>query len=241
MGQRVPAHMLNRATLLEKAVPPMIRDSLRLADLERGGWRVRNRSLRESGVPVASTQGFRSIPSWMPQDPMDVNATQVAAAADTVLWNAALWSAIPANGVGGADVYKVTAAGVTTTAVTAGQTLIVNPRFGTAVGGTLLGASRTTPIAAIVQTNVPWFLEMWVHFRTRGASGTAVCWGHMMSPTILGPAGSAINPATLTFGTQATTATAVDTTAAAGLIVSVTPSLSTQTFTTLAVIPELLN
>lgn len=172
-----------------------------------------------------------------------VNQTQVAAAADTILWNpAGLASntAIPANSISPGQVFKITAWGVTTTAVTGSQTVIFNPRFGTTVSGTSLGVSRTALVNAAVKTNVPWFLEMYVHFRTIGASGTATCSGTVDAETIIGTA-AGTNQSTVTFGTSATTATTVDTTVAAGLLVSVTPSLATQTFTTLTVLMETSN
>lgn len=236
---RVPASMLRQGVLLEREGR---RDDIdRLVELERAGWRTRLHGIRDSGVPTASAQGFRSIPSWMPQDPADVNQTTVAAAADTILWNAPVWTPLPANSVSSGDAYKITCWGVTTTAVTASQTLIITPRFGTAVGGTSLGVSRTASIVAAVKTNVPFLLEMWVHFRTRGAAGTATCFGRFESETITNATSGTVVGNTLTFGTSATTATTVDTTAAAGLVASVNASLATQTFTAMCVIPELLN
>lgn len=172
-----------------------------------------------------------------------VNQTATSTATDTILWNpAGLASntAIAANSVAPGQVFKITAWGVTTTAVTGSQTVIFNPRFGTTTSGTSLGVSRTALVNAAVKTNVPWFLEMYVHFRTIGASGTATCSGSVDAETIIGTA-AGTNQSTVTFGTQATTPTTVDTTVASGLLVSVTPSLSTQTFQTLAVIMETSN
>lgn len=169
--------------------------------------------------------------------------TATSTNSDTILWNpAGLASntAIPANTISPGQVFKVTAWGITTTAVTGSQTVIFNPRFGTTTSGTSLGVSRTALVNAAVKTNVPWFLEMVVHFRTIGASGTAVCGGTIDSETIIGTA-AGTNQSTVTFGTQATTATTVDTTVASGLVVSVTPSLSTQTFQTHTVIMETSN
>lgn len=182
-------------------------------------------------------QGFRSLQG---PEPPTANQTTVAAAADTVLWDAANLTPIPANTIIAGQVFKVTAWGVTTTAVTAGQTVTVNPRFGTAVGGTLLGASAAMPVHAVVATNIPWQLEMWVHFRTIGASGLATCGGFMTARSIIGTAATT-NSAPANFGTGSTTATTVNTTAASGLVVSVAPSLSTQTYTTLGVVLESLN
>lgn len=182
-------------------------------------------------------QGFRSLQG---PEPPTVNQTTVAAAADTVLWDAANLTPLPANTIIAGQVFKVTAWGVTTTAVTGSQTLIVNPRFGTAVGGTLLGASATMPIHAVVATNINWFLEMYVHFRTIGSGGLATCSGFMAARSIIGTAATT-NSSVANFGTTSTTATTVNTTAASGLVVSVFPSLATQTFTTLGVAMESLN
>lgn len=182
-------------------------------------------------------QGFRSLQG---PEPPTANQTTVAAAADTILWDAANLTPIPANTIIAGQVFVVTAWGVTTTAVTGGQTLVVTPRFGTAVGGTSLGATASMPIHAVVATNIPWHLQMFVHFRTIGASGLATCGGSMRARSIIGTAATT-NSSDAVFGTGSTTATTVNTTAASGLVVSVTPSLSTQTYTTLGVVLESLN
>lgn len=183
-------------------------------------------------------QYFRSFVGEAPV----VTQTQIAAAADTILWNpAGLASntAIAANTIAAGQTFHVNAWGTTTTANTAGQTLIATPRFGTAIGGTSLGASLTAPVHAVVATRA-WFLEMWVTFRKIGASGEAVCGGFINTNTVVGTAATT-NYAPLTFGLASTTATAVDTTAAAGLLVSLTPSLNTQTFNCMEVVMETSN
>lgn len=218
-----------------------LREMRELAALLAPEWPMMHMRLMDSGVPTADRQGFRTMQPY-PEPPVANQAT-VAAAADTALWLPATTApnmALAANTVRPGQVFKVTAWGVTTTAVTGSQTLIVNPRFGTTTSGTLLGASRTSPVQAAVNTNVAWNLEMWVYFRTIGAAGTCVCTGKFDSYTAVGTAATT-NASTITFGTNATTPITVDTTVAAGLLVSVFPSLATQTFTTMCVFMETLN
>ena len=220
---------------------PPIEDLDELVALERARWPAMHTELMDSGVPVADRQGFRTMQPF--PDPPVANQAAVGAAADTALWlpsTTAPNMALAANAVRQGQVFKVTAWGVTTTAVTGAQTLIVNPRFGTSTAGALLGASRTAPVQAAVNTNVPWFLQMWVQFRTVGTAGTCVCGGTFDSYTAVGTAATT-NASTITFGTSVTTPITVDTTVAAGLLVSVFPSLATQTFQTMAVFMETLN
>lgn len=222
-----------QATLLEGG-PSLgfLEEAVELAAIERKRWTKINRSLRD--VPVAGRQGWRE--QAFQKEPPVVNQTTIAAAADTILWDPAGLApntAIPANSIYAGQIFVITAFGVTTTAVTAGQTLIANPRFGTTNAGVSLGVSRTAPINAAVKTNVDFFLEMWVHFRSIGplaSGGTAMCGGMMTAETIIGTAATT-NVAPLQFGGGATTAIAVNTTAASGLLVSLFPSLATQTFT----------
>lgn len=182
-------------------------------------------------------QGFRSLQG---PEPPTANQTTVAAAADTVLWDAANLTPIPANSVIAGQVFKVTAWGVTTTAITAGQSVVYTPRFGTAVGGTSLGPTVGWLTHAVVATNIPWHLQMYVHFRTIGATGTATCNGFVATRSLVGTAATT-NSGPAVFGTSSTTATTVNTTTASGLVVSVSPNLATQTFTCLGVVLESLN
>lgn len=213
-----------------------------LVDIERHNWKRHYRGLLESGVPLAGGQGFR-CPFPNNQEPPIVNSTQVAAAADTILWDPAgiaSMASIPANSLKADDVLKITAWGINTTAVTAGQTATFTPRFGTTVSGTSLGASRAQPVNAAVQTNQPWYLEMWLHVRLVGAAGTATCGGQISAQSLIGTAATT-NSAPVTFGTSSATATTINTTTASGLLVSVNASLNTNTWTTLGVVMESLN
>jgi hypothetical protein len=159
----------------------------------------------------------------------------------TALWDAANVTPLPANSVKAGQIYKVTAFGVATTAVTAGQTATFTPIFGTTTGGTNLGASIAGPLEAKVFTNTPWIAQMFVFFRTVGASGTAVCSGNIEALPFVGVAAGTVEGGTYTFGTASTTATTVNTTTASGLLLAVTPSLATQSYTTLGVMMESLN
>lgn len=173
-------------------------------------------------------------------EPPVVNQTTVAAAADTVLWDAATNTPLAANQVRTGQLFKVSAWGVMSTPAT-GQTVTINPRFGTAVGGTLLGASPAAPTVAAALTNTPWFLEMWAHFRTVGAAGLVTCCGLMTSQAFVGVAAGTGRGESVNFGTASATATTVNTTVAAGLVVSVAANIATVTFTCMGVAMEARN
>jgi hypothetical protein len=214
-----------------------------LADIERYNWKAMRREIRDSGVPVMSAQGWRQLYPNRAEPPLE-NQTEVAAAeTDTILWDPAgkaRQTAIPANYLEGDNLIKITAGGVNTTAVTAAQTAIFTPRFGTTASGTGLGVSRTNPVVAEVLTNVQWRLEMVVHFRKIGTGGEAVCVGEVTCRSLIGTAATT-NNCPVNFGTAAGTATAVDTTVAAGLLVSIKTNLSTNKWTTMLVYMESLN
>jgi hypothetical protein len=172
-----------------------------------------------------------------------VTQTQIAAAAETILWNpAGLASntAIAANAIAAGQTFKLTAWGTSTTAVTGSQTLIMKARFGTTASGTLLGAASPTQAVNAVARTDPWFLEMWVTFRKIGTAGEAICIARLDDPKVVGTAATT-NSSMLTCGNTTTTATAVDTTVAAGLLITLQPSLSTYTFNCLEVIMETVN
>lgn len=213
-----------------------------LKKLEQRDWNGKMRSIRRSGVPVATSQGFRSLVG--PEPPLANQTAISGVTVETALWDAANLTPLQASTYGGVQadqVYKATAWGVATTAVTGSQTLTITPRFGTTTGGTALGASIAAPLEAKVFTNTMWGLEAWIHFRTVGSSGTATCYGRMSMLCFVGVAAGTAEGATVPFGTGSTTATTVNTTAASGLFIGLTPSLSTQSYTTLGVVWESLN
>jgi hypothetical protein len=188
------------------------------------------------------SQGFRSLVG--PEPPLANQTTVTGGTTITALWDAANLTSLPASTYGGltADsVFKVTAWGVMTTAVTAAQTATFTPIFGTVVGGTSLGASVAAPLEAKVFTNTPWKAEMIVHFRSVGAAGTATCIGQFEALPLVGVAGGTAEGGTVPFGTASTSATTVNTTAAQGLLLAVTPSLATQSYTCMGVVFESIN
>jgi hypothetical protein len=185
-----------------------------------------------------SRQTFRTTPL----DPPVANQTTVTGGTTiAALWDAANLTPLPANSVLAGQVFKLTAWGVMTTAVTASQTVTITPIFGTTTGGTVLGASAAAPLEAKVFTNTQWIAQMYVHFRTIGAAGTVTCTGNLEGLPFVGVAAGTAEGGTVPFGTAATTPTTVNTTNAAGLLLAVTPSLATQSYTTLAVVLEALN
>lgn len=232
----IPASFKRGATLLGEA-PPVPQEIMELAARERSEWQRITRGLKD-GTLLASRQYFRELLA----DPPVANQTTVTGVtAITALWDAANLTPLPAGSIRAGQVFKVTAFGVMTTAVTAAQTVTFTPVFGTVVGGTSLGASVAGPIEAKVFSNTQWIAQMYVHFRTIGASGTAVCTGNIEALPFVGVAAGTAEGGTIPFGTASTTATAVNTTVASGLLLAVTPSLATQSYTTLAVTMESLN
>lgn len=188
------------------------------------------------------TQGFRSLVG--PEPPLANQTAITGVTVETALWDAANLTPLQASTYGGLQAdqaFKVTAWGIQTQAVTGSQTLTITPRFGTTTGGTSLGASAAAPLQAAVFTNTNWLLEMFVHFRTVGSSGTATCIGVMTMLPFVGVAAGTATGTAVTFGTGSATATTVNTTAAQGLFIGLTPSLSTQSYTCLGVAFESLN
>lgn len=206
-------------------------------------WKSRYRGLVESGIPQAHSQGFRGIP-LVPGGPKvgrDNETTVTGVTVITALWNAANRTPIPANWIDGGEIFEIFAYGVMTTAVTGAQTVTFTPIFGTTTGGTSLGASIAAPLEAKVFTNTQWNARMVVHFRQGGSGGLATCSGTFEALPLVGVAAGTAEGGTVPFGTASTTPTTVDTTAAAGLLLCVTPSLATQSYTALGVVPESLN
>lgn len=181
-----------------------------------------------------------------PEPPVANQTTVTGGTTIALLWDTPNLSPVPASNVAGSPlvantVYSVKAWGVATIAATAAQTATFTPIFGTTTGGTSLGASIAAPISATALTNVPWMAEMLVHFRSTGASGTATCGGTITGSPFVGVAAGTTQGTVVNFGTASTTATTVNTTAAQGLALAITPSLATQSWTCLGVVAESLN
>lgn len=239
-----PASVTRGAVLLGRTPDERILDDVeQLKWMEARGWKSGLRDLREARIPEAANQGFRSIP-LVPggPNPPTVNQTTVTGGTTiALLWDAPNITPIAANYCRGGEVFKVTAWGVQTQAVTAVQTATFTPIWGTTTGGTSLGASVAAPLEAKVFTNTPWVMALWVHIRQAGSSGLATANGFIEALPFVGIAGGTVEGGTVPFGTASTTATTINTTVASGLLVAITPSLATQSWTTLSVVPESLN
>lgn len=175
-------------------------------------------------------------------DPPIANQTAVTGGtAITALWDAANLTPIPAGSVYAGQMFRVTAFGLVTTAVTGSQTATLTPIWGTTTGGTSLGASVAAPMEAKVFTNTQWIAQMYVLIRSIGATGTAVCSGNMEALPFVGVAAGTVEGGTVPFGTASTTPTTINTTTASGLLLALTPSLATQSWTCLGVSMQSLN
>jgi hypothetical protein len=227
-----PESFTRQAVLLDReASPRRLEDARELAALLRPTWQEMSHEIEG---PIASRQYFCETLI----DPPIASQTQVAAAADTVLWDAANLTPLAANQVRAGQAYKVTAWGVMTTPSTASQTAIWTPRFGTTTGGTSLGSSATWPVGPAVLTAIPWFAQMFVLCRTTGSSGTMVCGGLVSCQAYTGVAAATTWGHGVPIGGAGAT---INTTVASGLVLSVTPSHSTQTYTCQGVVMEALN
>jgi hypothetical protein len=224
------------AVLLDR--PPQVpAEIIELAARERSEWQRITQGLKD-GTLLASRQYFREVLV----DPPVANQTDVTGGTSiTALWDAANLTPIAGGSIRAGQMFKVTAFGIQTQAITGSQTATFTPIFGTATGGTSLGASVAAPLEAKVFTNTNWFAQMFVHFRTVGASGTAVCAGNIEALPFVGVAAGTAEGGSVPFGTGSATPTTVNTTIASGLLLAVTPSLATQHWQTLAVVMESLN
>lgn len=143
------------------------------------------------------------------------------------LWPAASFTPIFANDPKAGKIYCVRAGGIITMSVNT-CSLLITPKYGT--GGVTLGAGPAQILPAM--TNIPWFLQADLVFRTIGAAGTnstAVLSGVMNIQGTLATAGAGAN---VVFGSTASVS--VDATINANIEINTTlggttgsPSLQT--------------
>lgn len=137
--------------------------------------------------------------------PLSANAATTA----VDMWTGATYTPVFAQDAKAGKIYIVEAGGFVSTG--ASGTLTISPFWGTS-SGVALGASgaQTTVINL---TNVPWFLKFILVIRTVGATGgnngSCTCTGTWESSGATGTAGSSMG---ITFGSNSTTSTAIDTT-----------------------------
>jgi hypothetical protein len=89
------------------------------------------------------------------------------------LWIGAQFSPIFANDPKAGKIYTVKAGGIMSTG--ASGTLILIPQYGV-LGGTTMGTSQTVTVP-INMSNVAWWLEFHVVFRTIGSGANSTCIG----------------------------------------------------------------
>jgi len=83
------------------------------------------------------------------------------------MWPGVVWTPIFANDPKAGKIYCVRAGGIITMSVNT-CTMIITPKYGT--GGVALGAGPAQLLP--VMSNIPWYLQAELVFRTIGAAGT---------------------------------------------------------------------
>lgn len=154
------------------------------------------------------------------QDPQPASFPTITAITETVLVPT-LYTPIPAFEPRAGKVYKLTVGGTCTTG--AAGTLILTPRFGTAIGGVALGASPTQNYVPSI-TTAPFLLQYWLSFRSigqAGANSTCVGFGRWESGGAVATAGSSTAVQCSSAGSVS-----VDTTIASALWMGVTFSVA---------------
>jgi len=196
---------------------------------ERAPKHVRANLERSSQWPwnaiFATRQGFEG---------MDVNDANPAAftavtasATETNLWDPAIWTPIPANDMRGGKAYRLNFGGIFTSTATQGL-LTWTPRVGqsgTPSSNITLGASNVTAPAASL-TNAAWFGQLILVIRSIGnAAGGATGTGTGFVITQGAAAATGI-----TYVMGGAIPTTLQSTAASGLIVSLTISVASQSY-----------
>lgn len=152
-------------------------------------------------------------------DPPVASGSALTSTSAEALWIGATYTPIFANDPKAGKIYCVRAGGIMSTG--ASGTLILAPQYG-ALGGTALGAS-VTQTTVVSLTNVPWYLQFDLVFRTIGATGAnSTCIGTGFF-TCAGAAATAGNAFLLSFGG---TSASVDATANSGITISKTLSVA---------------
>jgi hypothetical protein len=154
-------------------------------------------------------------------EPIGVDHATITATTETVLIPV-LYTPIPAFEPRVGKVYELIVGGTCTTG-TAG-TLIIQPRFGTAIGGVALGVSPTQNYVPSI-TTAPFLFRYYLSFRTIGGAGTnstAHGYGGWQSGGAVATAASETSVWMATTGA----AVAVDTTIAQALWIGVTFSVA---------------
>jgi len=151
-----------------------------------------------------------------------------ASATETNLWDPSIWTPIPANDMRSGKAYMLTFGGIQTSTGTQGV-LTWTPRVGqsgTPASNITLGASNATAPAASL-TNAPWHGQLVLVIRTiglaaGGATGTGT--GYVITQGAAAATG-------IVYVMGGSIPTTLQSTAASGLIVSLTISVASQSYT----------
>lgn len=187
-------------------------------------WKLINGRIAQSGHPTALEGTYTGSLAYPPAQ----NLTAVTGGvANVAWWSAALYTPIPANSTLAPDAYRVIASGTITTA--AASTLIPSANLGTAVGTGLSGTAATSTLGTTI-TGALWYWFGDVTIRTAGTAGTAI------GSFVLKFGITAGNVNTISSNLCGGVAqTAIDFTAAQGVTLGGTPSVSTVSVTPMQV------
>jgi len=202
----------HRNWLLKRA-PNSVREYQRLGSIFSG--------LKMADASFSAVEGQASA--------IPTSATAVTASAtETQLWVPAIWTPIPANSTRAGKVFKIAFGGVFTSTATQGV-LTWTPRYGvsaTVATNPTLGASNATAPAASLTTQA-WYGEFYATIR---ALGLAAAGGTITGNGMVVTQGAAAATGTL-YVMGGTVAAAFDNTAISGLIMNLTISVASQSYT----------
>lgn len=160
-------------------------------------------------------------------EPINAAFTTITATSETVLIPT-LYTSIPAFDPRAGKIYELIVGGTITTG-TAG-TMIIQPRFGTVIGGVALGVSPTQNYVPSI-TTAPFLYKCYLIFRSigiAGANSTAVCTGSWESGGAVATASSATYVAHSTTGAAISVDTSIASALWIGITLNVAPSIIPQ-------------
>lgn len=223
---------VKQATLLDP-VPKRVKegDILDLQRYQMSYWRKMGRELEESGDPIAMSESLYAgtIPGATPP------AAQISTASisgTVAIWPTATYTPIPANSCVVPEVFRLIVAGQCTTSTSPANATFA-PFLGTSVSGSSLGASGAYALTASI-TNSLWYLQGDMTIRSIGptTTGTAIAMFLLHHRHAIAGAGDFITTTSSGTGQQifGTTVATFDSTAASGLCMGITATVTTHTW-----------
>ena len=152
-------------------------------------------------------------------DPPIANGSALVSTSAEALWLSSQFTPIYANDPKAGKIYSVRAGGIMSTSSSA-STLILIPQYGL-IGGASIGASQTQTVPTSL-SNVAWYLQFDLVFRTIGAASVSTCIGTGLF-VCAGASGTAGSAFVLPFGGTSAT---VDSTSNLGITISKTLSVA---------------